>query len=386
MAAGRILVVSWGGGGNLTPALALAARLTRAGHEVVFLADAEPAGRSALHDGMTAAGATLRSYPSVEPWPDGVTLEDDPQRFDEIRNGLATGRDILAVAAEVEPSALVVDCMTGAGLVAAEVLGIPTAVLVHVLYQPFVTLWADMSVDVNRCRAALGLPELPPPAVLGQLERLARVLVLVPQSFDYPDPPVTDATCYVGPILDPDPPPAPGDLGFAVDDRRPLVLVSLSTTPMGQAAAFPPILEALGRLPVRALVTLGRVAVDLPSLPANVVVRDHLPHAAVLPQVSAVVSHAGLSTVMASLAHGVPLVCIPQGREQPLNADRVQACGAGITLPTGATPEAIGAAVATVLDDGTYRAAARSMAEAIAELGRGQLAADLVQSLCSPAG
>ena len=54
-----------------------------------------------------------------------------------------------------------------------------------------------------------------------------------------------------------------------------------------------------------------------------------VPHAAVLPSVDVVVSHAGLGTVTAALAHGVPLVCHPFGRDQHLNAQRVEAVGRG---------------------------------------------------------
>jgi len=375
-----VLIVSWGGGGNFPPALALAARLVAAGHDVALLADAAPAERS-VAEAVARSGAQLLEYRSVEPWPAGVSLEEDPARFHEMRNGLATAHDVLAAAAQFRPDVVVVDCMLGAGLVAAERLGLPTAVLVHVLYQPFVCFWGDISVNVSQCRKAFGMADLAAPATLDQLRRAAKVLVLVPEAFDYPGAPRGDETHYVGPILDPAPPGTPHDLGFDPTDDRPLVLVSLSTTPMRQQEALPPILEALAGLSVRGLLTLGGIAVELPSVPPNVAVHRYLPHAEVLPLVSAVVTHAGLSTVMASIAHGIPLLCIPQGREQPLNAARVQACGAGITLEAGAASESIAAALTAVLDDPSYADAARRLAASIDALGRGQAAVDHVLSL-----
>jgi len=268
-------------------------------------------------------------------------------------------------------------------LVAAEKLNLPTAVLVHVLYQPFVSYWADISVDVRRCRKVFGMPELDAPVVFEQLKRCAKVLVLVPEAFDYPDAPRTEETHYVGPIFSQRAGGPLSDLGLHASDDRPLVLVSLRTTPMRQHEALPPILAALGALPVRGLVTLGGIAVDLPydSVPDNVVVHDYLPPTAILPQVSLVVTHGGLSTVMATLTHGIPLVCIPQGREQPLNAERVQACGAGISLEMDAQPEAIASAITTVRGDSSYTAAARELAAAIDLLGRGQAAVDHVNAL-----
>jgi|SRR5579875_40023 len=380
MGTGRVLLVSWDGGGNLPPALALAARLVRAGHEVAVMADGSPP-RPAVAAAVAASGATLVPYPSMEPWPAGVSFEDDPARFDEVRNGVATAQDSLAVAEEMHPDALVVDCMAGAGLVAAERLALPTAVLVHVLYQPFVAYWADLAVDVNRCRSALGMATLEAPVVLEQLRRLATVLALVPESFDYPGAPRTPTTHYVGPILDPTPPEPPADLGFAPADDRPLVLVSLSTTAQGQQRALPVILDALECLPARCLLTLGGVEVGDLRTPPNVVVHEWLPHRDVLPQVAAVIGHGGLSTVMAALAHGVPLVCVPQGREQPLNAERVAACGAGIALPMDAGAQEIADATSRVLSTPAFAQAAAAVKADIARHGAGEEAARRVQSL-----
>ena len=47
--------------------------------------------------------------------------------------------------------------------------------------------------------------------------------------------------------------------------------------------------------------------------------------------------HGGLGAVMASLAHGVPILCMPLGREQGENVSRVAACGAGEVLAADAS-------------------------------------------------
>ena len=141
------------------------------------------------------------------------------------------------------------------------------------------------------------------------------------------------------------------------------MLLSLSTTLQGQAEALPGLLAALRSLPVRVLLTLGGVlAPDAVPAPDNVTVRGFLPHEAVLPHMAAVITHAGMSTVATALAAGVPMVCVPQGRDQPLNAARVQELGAGLMVAADATPEALAQAVQTVarrraIPDG--RAAAR---------------------------
>jgi UDP:flavonoid glycosyltransferase YjiC (YdhE family) len=108
-----------------------------------------------------------------------------------------------------------------------------------------------------------------------------------------------------------------------------------------------------------------------------VTVRGFVAHEHVLPQMSAVVCHGGLSTITAALAHGVPVLCIPQGRDQPGNAEQVAASGAGRSLPQDATAADIADALFLVLNDGATRAAA----QAFAAQDSGAHATDLVEGL-----
>ena len=112
---------------------------------------------------------------------------------------------------------------------------------------------------------------------------------------------------------------------------------SASAPPLqGQAKALPAMLDAIAALPVRVLLTLGGVLPLSPvDPPPNVTVRGFVPHDLVLPHMAAVISHGGLSTITAALTAGVPLLCIPQGRDQSDNAERVAASGSGVpSLPT----------------------------------------------------
>ena len=86
-----------------------------------------------------------------------------------------------------------------------------------------------------------------------------------------------------------------------------------------------------------------------------------------LPDAAVVVTHAGLGTVHAALAHGLPLVCLPIGRDQPDNAARVEWHGAGLRLSPKSSSGAIGTAVERVLGDPAFAASARSLAAAFDE-------------------
>ena len=67
-----------------------------------------------------------------------------------------------------------------------------------------------------------------------------------------------------------------------------------------------------------------------------------------------------------ALATGVPLICIPQGRDQKDNAARVVAAGAGVRVPRQAGPRRIRQAVQQILTTASYRVQARRLAEAFA--------------------
>jgi MGT family glycosyltransferase len=215
---------------------------------------------------------------------------------------------------------------------------------------------------LNQARAELGLP--PVRDLEDVLNAAGRVLVCSSPSYDFAAGTVPDHVRYVGPQLDDD------AGGGTWDDPggRPLVLVGLSSTVMShdeellQRAA-----DALGRLPVRGLVTTGPAADPaVIRAPANVSVRRWVRHADVLPYCSAVLTHGGHGTVMKALAAGVPLVVAPLGRDQPDNAARIVHAGAGLRVRKTASAGTLRDALGRVLDEPRYRAAARRMAATLA--------------------
>jgi UDP:flavonoid glycosyltransferase YjiC (YdhE family) len=87
----------------------------------------------------------------------------------------------------------------------------------------------------------------------------------------------------------------------------------------------------------------------------------------VLPQAAALVTQCGLGTVMKALMHGVPLICLPLIGDQPDNAARVVARGAGVQLGRDASPAQIRAAVWQVLSEPCFRAGTRRFAAVLRE-------------------
>ena len=217
---------------------------------------------------------------------------------------------------------------------------------------------------LNAVRAEHGLAPLT--SFYDQVLTAQRILVLTSPTFDYAAPFVPEKR----PLRGADPRRA--RLGRAVnlpwpDDERPLVLVGLSSTFQDQAALVQRIIDALSALPVRAVVTTGP-ALDpaLFSAAGAVHVVQSAPHGPLIDQAAVVVTHCGHGTTLKSLAAGVPLVCIPMGRDQDDTAARVVHHGAGVRLSPKASTDQIRAAIGKVLAHQQYRVAAERLAEAIA--------------------
>ena len=218
---------------------------------------------------------------------------------------------------------------------------------------------------LNQARAEYGLAPLRD--LRDALDAVDRVLVCTSPSYDFAAGDVPGNVRYVGPQLDDE----AGDAGGGTWDDpggRPLVLVGLSSTVMShEAELLQRAADALGRLPVRGLVTTGpAVNPAVIRAPANVSVCRWVRHADVLPSCSAVLTHGGHGTVIKALTAGVPLVVVPLGRDQPDNAARVVYAGAGLRVSKKASVPALRDPIARVLDEPRYRAAAGRMAATLA--------------------
>jgi UDP:flavonoid glycosyltransferase YjiC (YdhE family) len=142
------------------------------------------------------------------------------------------------------------------------------------------------------------------------------------------------------------------------------------------------IIEAVGTMPVRALVTLGpSLDADEFTAPPNAVFETFVPHSAVLPHASALVSQCGLSTLSKALRNGVPLVCIPIVGDQPDNAARIAAKGAGIRLRADAQAPEIRAALNRILLEPQFRASARRLGDTMSGVRAEATAADELEAI-----
>jgi MGT family glycosyltransferase len=216
---------------------------------------------------------------------------------------------------------------------------------------------------LNAARAASGLTPLA--SFYDQLLTADRILVLTSAAFDFAAPFVPSNVRFVGPILDEPGWVEPWTDPFP-DSTDPLILVGLSSTYQNQGALLRRIIAALSTLPVRAVVTMGQMLGDGEVAPThNVHVVRSAPHRQILEGAALAITHCGHGTTMKALAAGVPMVCVPMGRDQNDTAARVTHQGAGVRLSPRSSAEAIRKAVVKVLRTDSFRHNASRLSAAI---------------------
>jgi MGT family glycosyltransferase len=375
----RFTFVTWDGGGNVPPAVGIAQELIARGNEVRFL------GYLPQQAAIEARGLAFSALPRSGSF-DLYGERAPEQRLPAIiRNVWACPEhleDIPDALAAHPADVLVVDFLMQGALAHARRTDIPVAVLAHssvagLVPPPESAMGSARLAMANEFRATIGLPRMQ--RLNDGWDGLPTIVTTIPEL----DPAADGApktVHYVGPIAERtarstwDPPWTP-------NDRRPLVLVSFSTTRLWDPASrIRNTLAALAGEAVRVLVMAGENS--LPDLPDNATARPFVPHAEVLPSVSATVTHCGHGTVTASLAHGVPIAGLPySGADQPFLAARIQALGAGVAMDGESSPAIIKSAVRDLLERSSFREAAARLAEAIRVAPRAAGAADVLEEL-----
>jgi UDP:flavonoid glycosyltransferase YjiC (YdhE family) len=399
----RFLFVMGEGGGNVPPQLGLARKLISRGHDVRVLT--EPT----VEEDVRATGASFVSFTKAPHRSDRSRESDFVRDFDAktpigtlaaFRNRVifgparAVAEDTMAEIERWQPHVAALDWIRTGAAVASEAAGVPTALLVHgdnFLPEPgkpapgfgflpatsalgrardrffgriFLRLFNKGLPALNEARRACGLQPLG--HVLEHFEKPARFLCLYSEAFDLPADRHPANLRYVGPVLE-----EPGwaeqwRTPWPENDGRPLVEISMSTTFMKQEPALRRCIEAVSSMPVRTLITVGP-ALDPADFPGaeNVVVVQSAPHDEVFPHSAAIITHAGMGTVTRALANGLPLLCMPMGRDQDDIAARVRWHEAGLRVSRGASPRKIRKSLDRILSDPTFREAAGRLREAI---------------------
>ena len=347
-----ILFATLAAGGNLPPALGIAAELLQQGHRVRFLGHAEQAAA------VEGTGAEFIPYRHAAPLHPAEAVAAPRQFAAMLRvfGDEGIGRDLVAEAGRGPADAVVVDCLLLGAIRAAARAGLPTAVLVHSFLGFF-----DGPFRRGPMGAALALKGLPARRVMSSA---GRILVCADPLLDPAAgahlPAGRPSTVWTGAVVE-------GAAREMPAAQPPRVLASLSTTAFpGQGQVLQRILDAAATLPLELVVTTGP-AVNPAALnaPRNATVLRYVDHAELMPGCSAVIGHGGHSTTMRALAQGLPMLVLPMHplMDQPMVGKAVRDAGAGLVLSRKSRSSEIAEALTSVLGSDGYAAAAARVGE-----------------------
>jgi len=403
----RVLMTTQPGTGHFTPMVPLAWALRDAGHEVKVACAASFAPR------VTAFG--LEAIPAGLDW-----LESEPElAYPEVAEmshaerelfiielfsdtaAMYMTHDLLEMFETWQPDVVLRDYSEYGGCVAAECAGIPHAAVGIGIYVPDYISKLVLEKPLAYLRGAYGLPSHP------AMEMLTRYLylLLIPPSFQFPEFPLPPVTHTLRPVF---------PLGSALADAlptwffsmpdQPTVYVSMGTVFNRAPEVFQIVLDGLKDEALNLVLTVGRNRdpAQFGPMPENVHIEQFIPQAALIPHCDLVITHGGINTVMGALQEGLPVLTVPLSAHQLENTLRCRQLGVGIDLrppwsqaiaaeaegsaipalsqartnvaATGLfadeiaalSPESVLQAVRTLLEDVTYRQAAREIQAEIA--------------------
>ncbi|TQM13839.1 macrolide family glycosyltransferase [Pseudonocardia kunmingensis] len=383
----HLLFVALAGHGHVTPTLPLVEELVQRGHRVDYATSEE------FCDAARGAGARWVPLPPLPPFVPPARVDAGMIAFwfrHYFRALRATYPVLLEHARTERPDGICYDVTNWpARLVAAE-LDIPAVRCIPNLAEneeysldaqmlagipPAHPEMAGLAADCADFSAEHGVDL----DVAGTMDVTEAVnLVFVPREFQPHGATFDGRFHFLGPLLgrreqrEPWSPPAPD---------RPLLYVSLGTIFTEQPEFYRTCLEAFGGGDWQVAMTVGGTdPAALGPIPPAFEVRARFPQLAVLRHASAFVTHAGMGSTMEALAHGVPLVAVPQMPEQVANADRVVELGLGERLdPAALTPDVLAEAVARVASDGRIRANVARMRRSVADGGGVVRGAEVVE-------
>lgn len=369
------------------PSLEIIRELVTRGHRVTYANDAY------LADVIKPTGAALVPYGSTLPVADNDWPEDPIAAMTVFLDDAIQALPQLRAAYDSDPADLYLYDIGGyAGRALAEAQGRPAVqlspsfvgwegyeqeVAAHLMalpgadaYQAKFAAWlAGCGATTTDVNAFCGPP--------------GRAIAVIPRAMQpNADRVNEEVVTFVGPCL--------GDRADQGRWERPadaekVLLVSLGSAYTRQPGFYRECLAAFGDLPGwHVVLQIGRYVDpgELGRVPANVEVHRWVPQLSILEQADAFITHAGMGSSGEGLYCGLPMIAVPQGAEQPVNADRLVELGVARRVDTAdATAEVLRTALLDLTTDaGVARRAADLRAQVRAEGGTAR-AADLIEEM-----
>ena len=403
--------------GHLNPMTALARRLQSRGNEVVFFGvpDVEPFARAAGLD-FVPYGETEYPVGSIDNVYSSVAKLHG---FEAVRHScMDLNPDLTRVTFDYLAEKL---ATTGIEALVIDTIHFFIELVPLSMSIPYVHIWNVLHLDFSGAtpaclfscpldtspeglnRNAADLHKLG--AILGPMAEIARsyaerlglkidwndpaatvsklaVITQTPKEFDFPGIPWPAQFHYAGPFHDDE-----GRAGVSFPweqlTDKPLIYAALGTLVNGLTDVYKHILEAVEPLEdVQVVLSVGKNInpQNLGPIPSNTIVVRSAPQIELLKRAALCITHAGLNTTLESLAHGVPMVAIPIGYDQPGTAARIAHHGTGEFIEVDElTTDRLRGLIEKVLQDPGYRERADYFQKVISNTRGLDVAADIIE-------
>jgi MGT family glycosyltransferase len=376
---------------HVLPSLALIRELVARGHRVTYAND------PLVADRIESAGAELVPCTSTLPVVDNDWPADPIAAASLFLDDAVQALPRLRAAYDDDPAGLYLyDIGAHAARALAEAQGRPLVQLSPTFvgwdgYQEDVAahLWKPPGADAYRGRFGRRLAGCG--AVTTDVDAFSgppsRALALIPRAMQpHADRVDADTVTFVGPCFDSR---TDTDGWTRPADADRVLLISLGSVYTRRPAFYRRCIAAFGDLPGRHVVLrIGKYTDpgELGAIPPDVEVHSWVPQRAILEQANAFVTHAGMGGCGEGLLAGVPMIAVPQGAEQFMNADRLVELGVARRVDTAdATAETLRAALDDLVTDPERIDRSRRLQAAGRAEGGTPRAADLIEDVLAGA-
>jgi zeaxanthin glucosyltransferase len=397
------------GSGHLNPMTALARKLQARNHEVIFLYSSDAAGLPVFVEEHSAEPSiTQKAIAEVSKMQGEEALEFGVKTIIGLTESILNS--LPGTVAETGVEALLIDAGHFYAELGAIQLGIPYIHVANAMYSDYSGYtplwpygWPYEDTEQARARNREGVARFARMFERNRagVERYAERVGLkvdwadlssttsplasitqVPRAFDFESCHWPKRFYHTGPFHD--------GIGRTKIDfpwerltGEPLIYASMGTILNGNLDVFQTMVTALAKYDDLQLVLSVGDQVDpqrIVSLPRNAIVVPRAPQLDLLKLASVCITHAGLNTVLESLAQGVPQVAIPVTFDQPSVAARIAYRQTGVvTSLDKLTPDHLAELFDEVLINPIYRANAKKVQRKIIEANGLAVAADVVE-------
>lgn len=383
----KLLICCHPGYGHLNPSIALAKQLVSAGHHPIIASSAAME-NSVRNTNINFANVGLNwSEAHVESTFPEISKLDENSKAKQMEELLwsisprAVIPDLVDLIERDSPDLVIANGYDWSGALAAEKCGIPYVIASISARIPKMSYELLFWERYQALRREFGLSADP---ACKKREKFLE-LSFMPKSWALPNYQAHVNEHFVAPLFFDK--HEKSDISWAPPTNgKPLIYVSFGTVTNQMTHLIQIIIEGLKEVNCEVLLSIGNnnSVSHFPSPPSNIQIVNYIPQSMVMPHVKACICHGGVSTTLAALAEGCPLLILPISADQPINANVCLLSGASIALnpkafkettpglkqvnPETLTPEDIKVAIEELLTNPRYSLSAQKVQKEIQAL------------------